>query len=150
MNKKQPIQNRIEKNYMPVTECGCWIWTGGLDKDGYGKICIDGMNQRAHRVSFELHREKIPDGECALHTCDIRCCINPDHIFIGTRADNMTDKCAKDRQPNGERHYRSRLSEDDVILIRSSSISNKEAAAAFGVTYKAIWRIRKREVWKHI
>jgi hypothetical protein len=80
----------------------CWLWTGALFRSGgYGAFRIRTTTIRAHRLAWELMREKIPRGMCVLHRCDVPACVNPDHLFLGTRADNMKDMYNKGRNVNG-------------------------------------------------
>ena len=76
---------------------GCWIWEGGRDGKGYGRVWHEGKRKGAHRVAYELVVGKIPTGMCACHHCDNPICVNPEHIFIGTHKDNMRDCTAKSR-----------------------------------------------------
>ena len=80
---------------------GCWIW-GASNNDKYGLFKL--KNEKyAHRASFILHGNKIPDGMQVLHKCDVPLCVNPNHLFLGTHADNMQDKVNKNRQNNGKK-----------------------------------------------
>jgi len=106
INKKPDVRTRFFKKIEIITESGCWIWMGTLNNNGYGVISRDGKNVSVHRVSWELHNSKIPKGDgyhgiCVLHSCDVPCCVNPNHLFIGTHSDNMKDKVYKGRQYNG-------------------------------------------------
>ncbi len=77
---------------------GCWLWTKSLDSQGYGQIfSIPRRLHRAHRVSWLMHRGPIPDGLFVCHTCDVRNCVNPDHLWLGTNDDNMRDASVKGR-----------------------------------------------------
>lgn len=77
---------------------GCWEWTAGLNSAGYGQFSNwPSAPQRAHRVSWEFANGEIPDGLCVLHRCDNRPCVNPAHLFLGTKGDNIRDCFAKGR-----------------------------------------------------
>ena len=77
----------------------CWIWVGARNQHGYGVFYINGADHRAHRVSWFLHYGEWPASP-VLHTCDTPPCVRPDHLFLGTQADNMRDASAKGRSRN--------------------------------------------------
>lgn len=77
----------------------CWLWIGNRHAIGYGRCGVDGTHAAAHRVAWELTNGPIPDGMFCLHTCDVRACVRPAHLFLGTQADNMQDMVAKGRAP---------------------------------------------------
>src|SRR3954471_18471885 len=89
------LQARIESWSMPVPFAGCWIWLRGCSGDGYGAARADGKSIRAHRLSWIAYRGAIPAGMHVLHQCDIPTCVNPDHLWLGTHADNMADRSRK-------------------------------------------------------
>lgn len=88
---------RIEQFSMPLTESGCWIWLRRIDGCGYGRLQVGVHSRSASRMSWTAYRGPIPDGLHVLHHCDIRCCVNPDHLFLGTNSDNVNDKVRKGR-----------------------------------------------------
>nr|WP_087475466.1 HNH endonuclease signature motif containing protein [Nitrospira cf. moscoviensis SBR1015] len=108
MTDSRPIKERFESFIMPVTECGCWLWTGGSSTRGYGQFRMLGRGWRAHRAAWTIYRGPIPDGLHVLHKCDVTSCVNPDHLFLGTPLDNARDKESKGRgnQPRGLRNGR--------------------------------------------
>lgn len=95
-----PLHIRLIDNSIPVTECGCWIWTGVILRSGYGEIQIGGRKYRAHRIAFDTFVRKLGDDEIVRHTCDTPPCINPTHLRAGTQGDNMRDMFAKGRRSN--------------------------------------------------
>jgi len=93
--KAKPIENRLTKDAN-----GCWIFEGSKTVNGYGQTRINGKTYRVHRIMYEKYIGVIPDGFCVCHTCDVRACCNPEHLFIGTIGDNMKDKKEKGRHHN--------------------------------------------------
>ena len=79
---------------------GCWEWTAYRDPLGYGRLNVDGVPVLAHRLAYELEHGAIPDGMCILHRCDNPPCVNPDHLWLGTQADNSLDMASKGRWRN--------------------------------------------------
>ena len=80
---------------------GCWLWTGGKIRTGYGQIGLLGKVVLVHRLSWVIHtNEPIPPGMCVLHKCDQPGCVRPSHLFLGTHTDNMRDAVAKKRHKN--------------------------------------------------
>ena len=82
---------------MPIPESGCWIWEGACGSDGYGHIRRNGKVCGAHRISYETFIDKIPEKMHVLHKCDIKLCINPHHLFLGTNSENQIDSVKKGR-----------------------------------------------------
>lgn len=140
------ITNRCER----VTETGCWIWLLTLNHDGYGVASKHTKNVRAHRLSWELHNGPIPIGMLVCHTCDIRCCVNPDHLFIGTPARNSQDMVNRGRSDVGERHHDAKLTDKDVVAIRADKRYGRIVAQDYGVCKSTIDQIRAGETWRHV
>lgn len=150
--KKRPVKERFMESFEPVTESGCWIWMKTVFHDGYGQIKRDGKTSRAHRLSYELFSGPIPADMCVLHKCDVRACVNPAHLFLGTNADNMADKIAKGRQSRqaGSDRYNAKLTEQNVVEIRKSRLSQRDIARKFLVSYQLISDIKAGKVWRHV
>jgi hypothetical protein len=95
--RRKSAEETFGRSYL-VDASGCWLWTGARFKTGYGGLRADnGRTVRAHRFSYELRRGPIPPGLDVMHACDVRLCVNPAHLSIGTRLDNMRDAVAKGR-----------------------------------------------------
>jgi len=136
-------------------EVCCHLWTAAVDRDGYGRIKVDGKMEQAHRIAWELKNNgPVPDGKCVLHECDNPLCVNPDHLFDGTHADNMLDMVEKDRQPRGEQHGGHKLTEEDVRQTRrwydAGGMTPKEIAKTLGVSYWTIYDVLRGVTWKHV
>ena len=83
---------------------GCWTWTGAVDAKDYGELRIRRKRVRAHRLSWSFHVGEIPVGQFVLHHCDNPRCVRPDHLFLGSHADNVQDRVNKRRSAYGERN----------------------------------------------
>ena len=146
-----PLSEKIEKNIIRLTESGCWIWMSSLNKGGYGKTGLGtGSHLSAHRVSYENKFGPIPKDKFALHICDIRCCVNPDHIFLGTQKENMADKVKKNRQAKGEKHGMRKLTEAQVVEIKSTTKRAITLAKEFNCSATTIRQIKSGLYWKHL
>ena len=134
---------------------GCWEWTAYKDRDGYGRFSLDGKRRMAHRVALMLEGIDIPSGMCVCHTCDNPSCVRPDHLFIGTHQDNVTDMMQKGRQVvvRGDELPHSKLTEEDIPLIREYlryGCNHKYIASLFGVSRPTIGLINIGHTWSHI
>ena len=134
---------------------GCWLWISGLDKDGYGAFRAehDGTtHQRAHRYSYALHKGNIPTLLNVCHTCDVRACVNPEHLFLGTMAENMDDKMAKGRHRviNGENHYRAVLTEEQARAILLDPRPHTQIANEYNVARTTISSLKARYSWPEL
>lgn len=140
---KKPLKERILEKIEKV-ESGCWEWTAQLRPDGYAMIWHEGGSRRAHRIAYEVFKnEKLNAHDVLCHRCDNRKCVNPAHIFIGTRGDNVRDAASKDRMPFGSSHWNARLTDTQVEMIRSiKGVPNQEIARQFGVNSSTISRLR--------
>lgn len=138
---------------------GCWFWTGRTKTAcGYGRLWDGESRARpklilVHRLVWILTFGPIPEGMKVCHRCDNPACVRPDHLFLGTHADNMADMVAKARQARGIRNGRTRLTETLVIEIRERSeagTTQRELATVFGVAKGTIQTILARRSWTYI
>ena len=152
-NKGLTAEERFAKSVRKTDSC--WIWTASRDKNGYG-IFRGMIGQtaftRAHRFSYALHTGDMLVGMQALHTCDNPSCVNPNHLFSGTGADNMRDKVQKGRSrvPVGEQHGKAVLTERQVKSILKDPRPYAEIAAQYDVKPSTIGSIKQRISWKHL
>lgn len=150
----------------------CWLWTAGVWSRGYGAFGFRGSQIKSHRLSYLTEVGPIPNvTPFVLHSCDVRLCCNPTHLFLGTYADNAADMCSKGRQhvACGDDHYyrkrpelvrrgsgvkQAKLTEEMVADIKSRDYSQRgsqvEVAQEFNVTPGSICMILKGITWKHV
>lgn len=169
--KDAPTIDPVERFWLHVQKSdGCWLWTGERTAHGYGRVWVSRKDRpQAHRFSYELHYGPIPDGLHVCHHCDTPLCIRPDHLFLGTDADNMQDAAAKGRVPHGESHWTTRTPEKaprgerngqaklmpaQVLAIRADYATGLQThdslALTYGIGRTQILRIVNRQRWKNI
>lgn len=147
---------RFNSKWLEVS--GCWEWQGCRNSDGYGSFRFGGKAMLAHRFSYEHHTAEIPKGMHILHHCDNPCCVNPDHLFVGTHSDNMKDMYAKGRHKKvrlfGEAHPSTSLSEGEVIGMRKmyneTPMKMKDIASHFGIKSGTVQAICAGNSWKQL
>lgn len=146
------LPTRIESKIQPEPNSGCWLWLGGTNQKNYGHIWSSELkrHERAHRMVYQILIGAIPAGQQLLHRCDNPYCVNPDHMFVGSNAENMADRDAKGRQARGESCALAKLTEDQVRAIRQSSGSHVAVGKQFGTSAMNVADIRHRRTWKHI
>lgn len=141
----------------------CWVWTSTLNEHGYGVFCVrtvdhDRKTVRASRHSYEIARGPILDGMYVCHRCDNPPCVRPDHLFLGTPADNMMDAAQKGRavappRRIGNTNVNAKLNETSVKAIRKRFAAGERVALLakeFQISRQGIHRVVKREVWGHV
>lgn len=154
-----PIKNRLLMHIVINPTSECWEWQGNK-RNGYGRTIVgsrkDGTRKSisAHRLSYEVYNGKIPDGYFVCHKCDNPCCINPNHLFVGTRQDNIDDREAKHRNvvKIGEEQPRAKLTKKIVKDARWERAYKKTSFQAladkYGVAKKTIMNAIKGVTWK--
>lgn len=147
------------KGKIAIADNGCWHWAGYIRSDGYGSV--GGYRNRwlAHSMSWLLFNGPIPDDICVLHKCDVRMCVNPKHLFLGTRGDNARDMVSKGRSPNtryraGERSGHAKFTDEQVRAMRQFvEIGDRTIASAariLGVSKELLWQMVRRKTYADV
>lgn len=154
-NPKEFLLARISKD-----DGGCWNWTGYVHHRSYALISVERGRRKiaAHRLSYEVFIGQVRSGMFVCHRCDNKRCINPEHLFLGTHADNMRDMSRKGRARGavrpGESNGSARLGESQVREIRAiyslGGVTQPGLAARFGVSRSNISAIVRRETWRSV
>jgi hypothetical protein len=151
---KEPFEKTIKRFFKFVIKgrknSDCWRWRGSILPSGYATFSLNGEMFRAHRLSFEIHKHKIPDGLHVLHHCDFPECCNPQHLYLGDAAQNAKDKVDRQRQAKGEKHGLSKLKEYQVREILKSTETNRVLGKKYHVSELTIYDIKARKTWKYV
>lgn len=142
-----PIVRFLKK--INLSENGCWLWNASTHKDGYGWFGPGGRGRvmLAHRWSYQYFSGEIPEGMYVLHTCDEPSCVNPQHLFLGTQADNVRDCAGKGRRNQVRYHKLTQEQRDEICrLYATGEFTFADLGRRFGVQYTTIARHVKRRV----
>lgn len=170
MTKRTPLKERFWDKVKLGNPNECWEWQGAKDDGGYGMIAMDCACRikkgkkalRSHRVAWELTNGSIPEGLYVLHKCDNPSCCNPNHLFLGTHADNMRDMIQKGRAIHtsnfettlrGEDQPNHKLTDIQVLEIRQlakNKVPYKIIAVIYGIDDTTVCNIKTRTTWKHL
>lgn len=122
MSMNASPQERFDRAYEADANSGCWLWSGVTLSSGYGQIRVQNRKWLAHRLSWSLNKGLLPAGALVLHRCDVRSCVNPDHLFLGDHRDNIVDCIQKGRYKNlgGETAPNKKLSWTQVAAIQEA------------------------------
>lgn len=152
--RRSPFVERFLAKVCPVpTATGCLLWTAGTDIWGYGRIKRGGTTFAAHRIALELSGVDIPAGRSVLHSCDVRLCVNPAHLRLGTNTENMADMVSRGRSLRGDLNHKAKLRDCDVLDIRARAHRGdtlSEIARDYGVSRPNVSLIVTRGSWAHL
>ena len=149
-----PLEVRFERHVDRDGAGGCWLWRGSIASSGYGQMRVGrrGPCISVHRWAYEYFKGPVPDGLLVLHTCDVKHCCNPGHLYAGTQAQNTADAVARGRRAKkykfGSRVRK--LTDDDVRTIRVDERPVHVVAAAYGVAEVTVFNVRARRRKGHV
>ena len=150
--RARPIRELFMNNVDKTSSC--WLWTGALGRGGYGRATAargkKNRSELAHRLSHKLFKGPIPKGMFVCHTCDNPRCVNPDHLWLGTRQDNVDDMVSKGRSLRGTRNPHARLNPQQVREIRrrvAEGENRKDIQEEYGIAPSTLHSIIKRVSW---
>jgi hypothetical protein len=153
---REYLKFRIDGNYVVDPKTGCWNWVRAIKKrGGYGLCTVRQIGEElAHRIAYIAYIGDIPRSMCVCHTCDNRRCVNPDHLFLGSNAENSRDRNEKGRHSYGDRSPRAKLSEEQVLeihrLYKTGGNTAKKLAARYGVSDSTVRHISYGTRWAHV
>lgn len=148
VSKNASIAERLAK--YTRNEGACLIWTGKRLPRGYGTLRVNGIMKYAHRLAWEEANGPISAGMFVCHRCDNPSCCNPEHLFLGTHADNMADQQAKKRHGYGERNGNAKLTEPQALEVLVATESRRDLAGRFEVSESTIGHIQRGYSWRHL
>lgn len=143
----------LEERFVPEPNTGCWLWLGGLTGSGYGIVRAPkmGKNKGAHRAVYEWLRGPLSENALLCHKCDVRSCVNPDHMFVGSHTDNQHDAYDKGRHSVFRHVGKPKLMQADVAEIRRRLVARDTQSAIakdFGVSLFTVCAINTGRTWK--
>jgi len=150
--------NRLSVKFLldraiPEPNSGCWLWTECTTKTGYGSVGFSGRAQLAHRLAYKWAHGAIARGSVVRHICDVRCCVNPEHLTLGSQAENVADCVARGRQAKGTDIPHAKMDPDKVRVFRAliaSGVGIREAGRRFGISSGTACQIAAGRRWKHV
>jgi len=148
MREVVSFDERLQRN----KATGCLEWQGGKDKNGYGRVVVDGVTYKAHRYAYQRTLGSIPEGMMVCHKCDNPPCCDPSHLFLGTVVDNANDMIAKKLSLTGERNHKAKANPHMVRQVRKLAgiMTQHQLANTFGISQSSISKIILRHTWQDV
>lgn len=148
-------QERFLEKIIPEPNSGCWLWSAACNTKGYGTFSVGIKREGAHRISYRFFCGDIKKGLHVLHKCDVKCCVNPNHLFLGTNLDNMQDKMRKGRHVSsfGIKNGSARLDPDKIRIVRElhkKGFSERKIANQLNVSRGSIHSILSGRTWRQV
>jgi hypothetical protein len=154
LTKQEKLVSALYRFWSRVQEGpGCWEWMGSKKPAGYGQLNLAGKMVNTHKFSWEIHNGPVEAGLVVRHKCDNPGCVNPDHLELGTPADNVGDAVVRGRMQHGDGHYMRKLEGKDIPEIRAAHAAGRgfvDLARDYGVSDSTIADAVYRRTWKHI
>ena len=150
------LSERIDRGTSPEPMSGCWLWLGLVTESaGHGTIRSGATMQMVHRLNYARFKGAIPAGVIVRHKCDIACCVNPDHLILGTPRENSQDRVDRKtiRPARGTRCHAAKLTDAKVVEMRQlyeEGWTLKEIGNRFGVWFSTVSGIVRRKAWRHV
>ncbi len=153
---KETDLERFMKNIKKTDSC--WFWLGSCSSNGYGRFMMRGLkNLTAHRASYMLFKGEIPDDKCVCHSCDIKYCVNPDHLWLGTSKDNVRDRDDKGRtgwyDQSGEKNHQARITEEEareILRLKKDKKRICEITEILQIKRGIVQSIYWGDSWQHL
>ena len=147
------IKDRFEEKFIANPDNGCWEWQFFKNKKGYGMFQLSKYKATlAHRTAYKLYVGEFDDSLCVLHKCDNPKCVNPEHLFLGTREDNNKDRNLKGREGDrsGIKNGRAKLTPELVSWVKESEQKISHIAFSLGIGRSTVNHIKKGRNWKSL
>lgn len=148
--QKKTAKDRFDEKWKLDESTGCWVWRAFVHPGGYGRFSLRCKFVMAHRAAYELYVGEIPNGMQVLHACDRPACVNPAHLRLGTREENMRERDARHRQSFGAKNGNARITDLIAQKIFDDPRPRRLIAERYRVSLGTVQMIKNKRRWAHI